>query len=90
MNDYSFEEYADIIFMYGRSDGNCFEARRLYEQRYPNRVLPNAKTFQEVFRRLGETGENMLYETEYVTDVVIITYRSEKCFIMLRVIFFCE
>ncbi|GBP56313.1 Glutathione S-transferase 2 [Eumeta japonica] len=35
------EEYADIMMAYGRADGNAREARRIYEERFPNKRLPS-------------------------------------------------
>lgn len=49
-------EYADIVFMYGRADGNGALARRLYQERYPDRRVPNFRVFQNTFRRLIENG----------------------------------
>lgn len=47
---------ADMHFVYGLADGNAREARRIYQERFPNRVLPAAATFTNVHRRLAETG----------------------------------
>lgn len=57
MVNYTFEELADIHFMYGKSNGNSYEARRLYEDAFPDRQLPCANTFLSVHRRLRETGK---------------------------------
>jgi hypothetical protein len=51
---YSFEEYTDMHLMYGRAGGNRALARRLYQETFPNRHLPNEKTFQRVDERLRE------------------------------------
>jgi transposase len=56
MADYSFEEYADMIFIYGLCNGNARHAARKYRQRYPNRRHPHFQTFSRSFRRLRETG----------------------------------
>lgn len=56
MPAFSNEEYADIVFMYGRADGNGALARRMYQERYPNRRLPNVRVFYNTFRRLSESG----------------------------------
>lgn len=47
---------ADIHFVYGLADGNAFEAKRLYQERYPNRIAPCPQTFVNLHRRLSETG----------------------------------
>ena len=42
--------------MYGLANCNAYEARRLYAEKFPNRNLPNRKTFQRIHERLVETG----------------------------------
>lgn len=37
MAAFTSQEQADIVFMYGKADGNGALARRLYQERYPNR-----------------------------------------------------
>lgn len=49
-------EFADMHYMYGLADGNALEARRLYEDRFPNRNIPDARTFSNIHRRLCEKG----------------------------------
>lgn len=56
MANFSSGEYADMQLMYGLAAGNGSEARRLYGEHFPNRVLPNRKTFERVNRRVRETG----------------------------------
>ena len=56
MATFSSEEQANIVFMYGRADGNGALAQRMYHERYPNRRLPNVRVFYNTFRRLSETG----------------------------------
>jgi len=34
--DYTVAEMADIHFFYGRANGNAHEARRLYQETFPN------------------------------------------------------
>lgn len=46
----------DMHFMYGLANGNAREARRLYMERYPNRVIPNHRMFSDIHRRLSEAG----------------------------------
>jgi hypothetical protein len=53
---YSFEEYTDMHLMYGRAGGSRALARRLHQETFPNRRLPNEKTFQRADERLRETG----------------------------------
>ena len=54
---YSNQEMRDMHYVHGLADGNTAEARRLYAERFPNRICPRAATFQDIHRRLGETGQ---------------------------------
>lgn len=54
--EYSVEEYADIVLVYGMANCNSREARRIYGERYPNRRLPTHNTFINTYRRLREAG----------------------------------
>ncbi|KAJ4431746.1 hypothetical protein ANN_20350 [Periplaneta americana] len=53
---YSFREQADIIFMYGRANGNGREAVRLYQMAFPDQRQPNHQTFVALYHRVAETG----------------------------------
>lgn len=50
-------EYSDMHLMYGLSQGNALEARRLYQEHFPQRQVPNRQTFTAVDQRLRETGK---------------------------------
>lgn len=63
MVQYTYQEQADMIFMYGRANGVGQEAARLYLATFPNRHQPNHHTFASLFRKLGETG-NLQVQTE--------------------------
>ncbi|KAJ4443770.1 hypothetical protein ANN_05548 [Periplaneta americana] len=54
---YSYQELAEIHFMYGKADGNAALARRLYQERYPQRQCPDRKTFVRLHYRLCEYGK---------------------------------
>ncbi|KAJ4432656.1 hypothetical protein ANN_21279 [Periplaneta americana] len=54
---YSNQEQAEIHFMYGKADGNAALARRLYQERYPQRQCPDRKTFVRLHYRLCEYGQ---------------------------------
>lgn len=56
MTSFTNEEYADILMAYGRANSNAREARRVYQERYPNRRVPSHQTFTNTYRRLRETG----------------------------------
>ncbi|KAG8333223.1 hypothetical protein J6590_005978, partial [Homalodisca vitripennis] len=53
---YPFSHQADMIFMYGKANGNSRLASRLYYESFPNRQQPTHSTFAAVFNRLHETG----------------------------------
>ena len=55
--DYTFAEMADIHFFCGCANGNAHEARRLYQETFPNRRLPCSRTFWRIAQRLRERGE---------------------------------
>ncbi|KAJ4427868.1 hypothetical protein ANN_23872 [Periplaneta americana] len=54
---YSNQELAEIHFMYGKADGNAALARRLYQERYPQRQCPDRKPFERLHYRLCEYGK---------------------------------
>lgn len=62
---YSNAEMSDMVFMYGRANGNSLQARRFYAETFPDRQLPSHVMFQTVFQRLRETGsfEKRSYDT---------------------------
>lgn len=45
MNNYTNAEIADMHFMYCRANGNCLEARRLYAEVNPRRVIRHHTIF---------------------------------------------
>ena len=53
---FSFEEYADIIYVYGFCDGNSVLAVAEYQRRFPNRRIPNRRVFTGVYQTLRDTG----------------------------------
>lgn len=62
MPNFSNEEYADMLLAYGSANCNAREARRVYQERYPDRRLPHHETFSATYRRLRETGNLNLRE----------------------------
>ncbi|KAJ4436157.1 hypothetical protein ANN_18787 [Periplaneta americana] len=54
---YSNQELAEIHFMYGKADGNAALARRLYQERYPQRQCSDRKTFVRLHYRLCDYGK---------------------------------
>ncbi|KAJ4437761.1 hypothetical protein ANN_13699 [Periplaneta americana] len=62
MVQYSFQEQAEMVFVYGQADGNGREAARMYRATYPDRQHhPHHTTFGAIFRRLCEHGS---FETD--------------------------
>jgi len=55
--DYTFAEMADIHFFYGCAKSNAHEARRLYQETFPNCRLPCNRTFSRIAQRLRERGK---------------------------------
>jgi hypothetical protein len=53
---FSNEEYADIIFVYGFCNGNALESYREYQRRFPNRRQPSRRVFSDSFQRLRQCG----------------------------------
>jgi len=53
---FSFEEHADMIYVYGFCDGNSVLAVAEYQQRFPNRRIPNRRVFTGVYQALRDTG----------------------------------
>lgn len=43
-------------FVYGMAQGNSRAARRIYQERYPHRPVPNRQTFVRIHERLCESG----------------------------------
>lgn len=64
MNRYTNEEKADMVFMYGAANGNATNARRLYADRFPNRLTPDTRLFERLFRELRETGSFVSLRTD--------------------------
>lgn len=56
MPNFTNAEMANMVFVYGLADGNALQARRIYEERYPQRVTPCSATFTNTFHRLFTTG----------------------------------
>jgi len=49
-------KYADMIYVYGFSDGNSVHAVAEYQQRFPNRRIPTRRVFTRVYQTLRDTG----------------------------------
>ncbi|KAJ4427979.1 hypothetical protein ANN_23992 [Periplaneta americana] len=77
---YSNQELAEIHFMYGKADGNAALARRLYQERYPQRQCPDRKTFARLHYSLCEYGKFNSMDRAHLGQKawVDITARLEK------------
>lgn len=64
MAEFSLEEYADIIFVYGFANGNDREAAREYQRKFPDRRIPDRRVFSRAFQRLRETGSAAPHRAE--------------------------
>jgi len=53
---FSVAEYADMIYVYGFSDGNSVHAIAEYQQRILNRRIPNQRVFTRVYQTLRDTS----------------------------------
>lgn len=53
---FSNEEMADMHMVYGTANGNARRAVRIYQERFPNRHLPDHRMFTALHRRLRENG----------------------------------
>jgi len=53
---FSVAECADMIYMYGFSDGYSVQAVAEYQQRFPNLRIPTRRVFTRVYQTLGDTG----------------------------------
>jgi len=54
--EYTNEEYCDMLLIYGACDGNSYEARRMYIERFPHRRIPNPNVFHRLINRVRTTG----------------------------------
>src|SRR5215470_8490081 len=53
---FSYEEYADMHFVYGFCNGNTTAAVEEYRLRYPRRRIPDRRVFTRVHQHLREKG----------------------------------
>lgn len=76
---YTVSEYCDMHFMYGAAFGNSLQARRLYQQHYPDRQCPSHVTFSAVHNRLRETGtfKINMNDTGSNRDVRTVDYEED-------------
>jgi hypothetical protein len=43
-----------MVLLYGEAIGNAVEARRLHTERFPNRRIPDSRTFSATVQRVGD------------------------------------
>lgn len=56
LTEFSPREIADIHYYYGMSRGHTTVARSAYINAFPSRLIPSARNFQEVHRKLSNIG----------------------------------
>jgi len=49
-------KYADLIYVYGFSDGNLVQTVADYQQPFANRRIPTRRVFTRVYQTLRDTG----------------------------------
>lgn len=49
---FTYDEYVDMLLIYGECHKNGRRAQNLYSQRYPNREIPSYRTFRNVEQKL--------------------------------------
>lgn len=54
--NYSNREMADIHYYYGLARGSSERAQTLFAEHFPQRRIPNPRTFAAIHRRLRENG----------------------------------
>lgn len=54
--EFTNEEYADIVFIYGYANGNASAASREYLRRFPNKRQPSRRVFSDAYQRLRRNG----------------------------------
>jgi hypothetical protein len=47
----------NMVLLYGEALGNAVEARRLYTERFPNRRIPDSRTFSATVQRVRDHGK---------------------------------
>jgi hypothetical protein len=50
-------KWTDMVLAYGAEGGNVVQAQMLYREQFPDRVVPNSKTFTSPVQRLRDTGK---------------------------------
>lgn len=53
---YNIQEMVQMHFFYGRANGNKYLAREMYANAFPNRRIPDRRTFQAIHTRLFDNG----------------------------------
>ena len=88
---FSYEEYADMHFVYGFCNGNTTAAVEEYRLRYPRRRIPNRRVFTSVHQHLREKGsfasvnrrserqvQRNVEDDEHIIDIVQPSPRTSK------------
>jgi len=69
-----------ILLIYGACDGNSYEARRMYIERFPNRKIPNSNVFHRLINWVRTTGSVIPVRKNVGADYDFIarTYENEE------------
>jgi hypothetical protein len=78
---FSFEEYADMIYVYGFCDGNPGLAIAEYQQWFPNRRIPNRRGFAGVYQDFPAfvLHPSMVLNEGINEEGIRMVHRSAEC-----------
>lgn len=71
LTEFSPREIADMHYYYGMSHGRTTVARTAYINAFPGRLIPSARNFQEIHRRLSNIGLGLARDRREQPAVVI-------------------
>lgn len=71
-------ELAQMHYIYGLADGNAALARRLYQERFPDRDIPTERTFARLHARLCETGSLTAHAERSGRPTTVMTPQLEE------------
>lgn len=71
LTEFSPQEIADIHYYYGMFHGRSTAARSAYITAFPRRLMPSARNFQEVHRKLTNIGLGLARDRREQQAVII-------------------
>ncbi|KAJ4428903.1 hypothetical protein ANN_25897 [Periplaneta americana] len=81
---YSNQELAEMHFMYGKADGNAALARRLYQERYPQRQCSDRKTFVPYYMEMSMFVPSIAGDVLVGSHVLPLRLNRERYKVFLR------